>query len=363
MAGILNNKERIMDSLITQLGREQAAQGVLKFRFASFTDYHTFYQASGSNNVAEDHTSRLYFEAHSRPQDLIIPELQLGNQSRPFRTKDFELQGTYLASGSFNTGVELYPNVITGSNIEEASNKFLKGLLGNLSDNQMIATKDTFNEEVGFSLAGRSTGSFIYKDTRFKERRDDNNIRLRTPFNDGAPVVLVSDAPSLFADSRVNHLPNFTYLPPVNKPSVIFPRGTVLGNYPRLDNAQKTIQQISTELEENSRQYETFAFENTSRDNNILIQAFEISTSGANIGNFTKLDMIDYGEFYHEQDTERPEKRVFFIGKVINENDFESLAIKDDYMRKIHDDEQKVLISQMSSNSQSFFNIFTVVLD
>ena len=60
MAGILNNKERIMDSLVTQLGREQAAEGVLNFRFASFTDYHTFYQLSGSDNVAEDHTSRIY---------------------------------------------------------------------------------------------------------------------------------------------------------------------------------------------------------------------------------------------------------------------------------------------------------------
>ena len=103
MAGILNNKERIMDFLVTKEGRRQAASGQLMIRYATFTDHHTFYRASGSNGVAEDATDRIYFEATSRYQDVVVPELEPGTTSisRPFRTEDFSISGKTIASGTF----------------------------------------------------------------------------------------------------------------------------------------------------------------------------------------------------------------------------------------------------------------------
>ena len=44
-------------------GRRQAAYGQLRIKFATFTDHHTFYQSTGSHNVAIDASDRLFFEA------------------------------------------------------------------------------------------------------------------------------------------------------------------------------------------------------------------------------------------------------------------------------------------------------------
>ena len=93
MAGILNKKERMLDLIVTHEGRRQAAQGQLKIAYATFTDMHTFYQASGSFNVAEPADSRLFFEAANRVQDVVVPELEPGNSLRPFRAGDFIVDG------------------------------------------------------------------------------------------------------------------------------------------------------------------------------------------------------------------------------------------------------------------------------
>ena len=48
MAGILNNKERVLDFTITKEGRKQISSGRMRVEYASLTDRHTFYQATGS---------------------------------------------------------------------------------------------------------------------------------------------------------------------------------------------------------------------------------------------------------------------------------------------------------------------------
>ena len=45
MAGILDNKNRIMDTIITTSGRRQISSGRLRVEYASFTDGGTFYEA------------------------------------------------------------------------------------------------------------------------------------------------------------------------------------------------------------------------------------------------------------------------------------------------------------------------------
>ena len=93
MAGILNNKERSIDFVITHEGKRQAGTGEMQIQFATFTDMHTFYETSGSQQIpelAEDASDRIFFEAHDRFQDVIIPELEAGFSLRPFRTQDFD---------------------------------------------------------------------------------------------------------------------------------------------------------------------------------------------------------------------------------------------------------------------------------
>ncbi|HBQ60634.1 MAG TPA: hypothetical protein DD671_13690, partial [Balneolaceae bacterium] len=74
MAGILNDKQRIMDVLLTTNGRRQIADGTFEIEFASFSDHGVFYRA-GDGNVADDAGSRIMFESYSSPSDTVIPEI------------------------------------------------------------------------------------------------------------------------------------------------------------------------------------------------------------------------------------------------------------------------------------------------
>ena len=73
MAGILDGKERILDTFITNEGRRQLAKGEIQIQFASFTDGHTFYQGSVTEG-SENPDARIFLEAASRRQDQITFE-------------------------------------------------------------------------------------------------------------------------------------------------------------------------------------------------------------------------------------------------------------------------------------------------
>jgi len=73
-------------------------------------------------------------------------------------------------------------------------------------------------------------------------------------------------------------------------------------------------------------------FLKTSEENNIIMQMFEVDDKRLK---FKKLDVIDFGEFTVEEDENRPNKHVFFVGKIFLN----------------------------SFNIPTFVNIFTVILD
>ena len=73
MAGILDNKSRVLDIVVTREGKRQIAAGKLIPRFISFSDGRSFYEAdhqSGSTDASE----RPYFQAESRKSDIITFE-------------------------------------------------------------------------------------------------------------------------------------------------------------------------------------------------------------------------------------------------------------------------------------------------
>ena len=70
MAGILNNKSRILDTIITDEGRRQLGTGKMQIKFATFTDNATFYEAnlvSGSADVG----NRIFFKFNVFYPNLI----------------------------------------------------------------------------------------------------------------------------------------------------------------------------------------------------------------------------------------------------------------------------------------------------
>tara|TARA_R100000008_G_scaffold55344_2_gene33947 strand:- start:8678 stop:9637 length:960 start_codon:yes stop_codon:yes gene_type:complete len=319
MAGILNNKERSIDFVITHEGKRQAGTGEMQIHFATFTDMHTFYESSGSQknpDLAEDASDRVFFEAHDRFQDVIIPELEAGFSLRPFRTQDFDIAGGALVSGSVNTGIMTHPNIISGSDLSVALPRVLDGITKNLTDQRIIKTIDEFSFYQQVKIAPL-TGTFNIKDST-------NYFRAEK----GIGSCHLEQIPSIFSDRRFADFPNFKYLPPVNVPLPGATEGVPLANYPKLNEREIiSIDDLLKSLK--GKPNIDFEFTESSRANNIIVQFFE-----QDLGGIQKLSVVDFGEFTDDDPTS-PGKRVFYVGKIMRDG----------------------------FGSETFLCIFTVVLD
>lgn len=328
MAGILDSKERVMDFIITQEGKRQAGFGELRVKFASFTDYHTFYEKSGSldlPDLAADASDRIFFEAYSRYQDVIVPELEAGYSLRPFRTADFEVAGRTVASGTFQVGFIDRSNVITGSDLPLAVPEVLTGITQNFKNQQIVGSIDEYSFSNEFSVS--------ISDSNFKI--DERQDYLRSKEAGGtAGAVQLENLPSIFNDSRFSRFPNFLFLPPENLPLPGFSRGNVLAEYPKLNEKPvATLDEILSSLK--GKQKASLVFNSTSRSNNLVCQIFEGSKLGVD-----KLSIVDFGSF-DDEDPGSPEslmspgRRVLFAGKMRRD----------------------------SSGAETFLCLFTIIID
>jgi len=294
MAGILDNKHRILDTIITKEGRRQVAAGDLKIRFVSFTDRHTFYEED-CHGCAEDASDRIFLEATHRLQDQIIFETDDDARMVPFEGHDIKV----------GWGGKLY-KVPDGGSVDEAVvanckdtallvDELLEGAAQNFRDQQIISTIDRFSE----------TSEFIVSPTTMKFRVTDTFPIPSSKITQAD----VNDIESLYQDKRLQHLPFYQYLPPVNQPKPGVEEGEPLGRYKKLN--QPAVLDIS-ELENALVDRESFQvnFSDTSRANNLVMQFLE-----TNNGEVNKLALIDFGEFPSE-DPYSPGKRVFFVGKI-----------------------------------------------
>lgn len=321
MAGILDSKQRVMDVIITNEGRAQAAAGELSIKYATFTDRHTFYDTDTIKSaapVANDASGRIFFECASRQQDQIVIETLDGGTVKPFRAGDFDLtEGNFIA-GLSPEGVRTgEPFVYTGSDFVSNANTILQEITNNFYDQQILGTTDPFSDTTDFVLSDTSL-TFEISDTRpfdFRGVRPVTEMKLE-------------NIESIFQDRKFSHLTNFMYLPPVNRPRLGQAKGDSLGTYVNWNQKPPvTLQELMSNLDlKESREIE---FTDTSRENNLLIQPFEFSDMGVK-----KLCIIDYGEF-PDEDPYSPGKRVFFVGKLYKDR-FET---------------------------STFVNIFTIIMD
>lgn len=327
MAGILDSKERVMDFIITQEGKRQAGLGELRVKFASFTDLHTFYETSGSAEIpllASDASNRIFFEAFSRYQDVVVPELEAGYSLRPFRTSDFEVAGKSIASGTFQVGFINRMNVITGPELTQLLPDVLNGVEKNFTDQRIIGSIDEYSFSQNFEQQPKQISFQI----------NDSTDYLRTTQENANAVINIDNAPSIFNDKRFSKFPNFMYLPPENLPLPGQEIGTKLANYPMLDEKPiETIEDVMNSLA--GKQSQTITFDPTSRFNNLVCQIFENSTLGVD-----KLSIIDFGNFSDEnpgspEALQSPGRRVFFVGKIRRD----------------------------STGAETFICIFTIVID
>ena len=175
-----------------------------------------------------------------------------------------------------------------------------------------------------------------------------NSVPFPRGPNDASVEIDLDNAETFMFDSKLAHVKNFQYLPPVNQD------GTAYGVYQDFRSTTKEsladiyaslniakLPDTSYETVTNETVYDTvddykvlnrapgltfnqvtiprefvqIHFTETSSENNILAQIFE---EEKNTGSFIKLDIVDAGEFpYDESDPERPAKHVYYVGKIL----------------------------------------------
>lgn len=313
MSGILDNRTRIMDTIVTLEGRRQMADGKLKIEYVSFTDATSFYDPSVVSGSA-DATTRLYFEQCHLPQDQITFEADDSGRLKPFKNnKDINLSSGKIASYKFKDeysgSARETVSYLTGSQFASAATDLLASSIDNFKNLYVLGTRDFIFEDEGF---GTGVSNIDFKVT-------DNSPIKDQEFHSR----LINDLPSLFDDKVFSKSINFRYLPPINKldnPLVDKSDLTVIennkiGDYSRFGEYDEY---TNIELEDDLKELEeigykkTVVFNPTSLNNKLVTQVFEINDS-----DMKKLDVVEYGPYRYGDVT----KNVYFVGKVfIDEN-------------------------------------------
>jgi len=314
MSGILDNKTRIMDTIVTLEGRRQMAEGKLRIEYVSFTDNSTFYDPDVVSGSA-DATNRLYFEQCHLPQDQITFEADDSGKLKPFKG-----QGNNVINGKIFSGSNLNLQFLTGPEFASTADSLISSSIKNFNNLQVIGTKDYIFENEGFE-AGPSNITFEinYKSVNLTP---PNNIILQSSFtSDFQEIITLESFPSLFNSKWLNNVINFKYLPPINKvndtsidkSNLSFLELNKIGNYSKQNDtiSYKDIENDLSNLSNLSFK-KTVIFDPTSLQNNLILQFFEISNVEVQ-----KLDVIDYGTYVNNNVI----KHMFFVGKIRSDED------------------------------------------
>jgi hypothetical protein len=387
MAGILDKKSRIMDVIVTEEGRRQIQAGDFRARFASFTDGESFYEfdaVSGST----DPTERIYFEAFNDFRDKIMFETddqgQLIGLFNPIENTDVVIVGngqlytttnTTPMGTTFNpwTQVPSQPQTIPAVDFAAAALSVITSSIEHFKKLQMIGSEK--GDDVNPMTFDMSENKLYFE------------INNRMPFgsNPNNHVKELETLPPLFNDTRLNHLPHFRYLPPVNRGGIDTAQFSsmkpstdgldiddIMNNLGGISNLPEDYQPPEDEYVLNSTyDYEvkegfleayqdikanasdniviekrTVNIKNTSPVNNMFIQVFEVIPEQKyayevdDLGNpvdfkmagtnrkLLKLDVIDAGEHKLSDQVaanfnqeRNPYKQVYYVGKIFRDDE------------------------------------------
>jgi hypothetical protein len=319
MAGILDSKTRIMDVVMTVEGRRQLAAGKFVPQFVSFTDKNTFY-ATDAVSGSDDASAYIYFEAGNRQQDQIVIENDDSGLLVPYDggTTHVSTDGrVYSASNqtiSSPTGIGTYNRIDYAPVTSSFASMFelVSGsILNSLTDQQLIRTKYPYEINTQFLL---STGSITFR---------RNNL---SPFRGMQPAGQIGSLDPLVIDRQLSHLDNFQFLAPVYLDESKTQKN--LGQYRPIapvdpltyDELMQNL--VGSDPQNALKEKIVVNFAQSSIESNVFMQMFEGTTTNSDgIAMLKKLDCIDFGEFKDQNDTERPFKRVFFVGKVYANDD------------------------------------------
>lgn len=317
MSGILDNKSRVLDTIVTLEGRRQIASANLRIEYVSFTDAGVHYSADVASG-SSDATKVFYLEQCHLPQDQITFESDDSGRLMPFRnSSDLNVKdGRFLqyefnsANASLISGTLETMSFISGSEFQEASNVLLASSVENLAKLRIIGSADRLFDDEGFGTSSDAI-EFVVTD--------------KGPITDPQSYVAnVDHVDSLFQDIKLSKLKNFEFLPPINKTFMndedkrdhTLTNEIQLGRYKPWGRTQLnglTGNQLERELSsyEKSGFSRQISFDPTTSKNSLLGQFFEVSYD-----TMKKLDVIDFGHYIHNG----KKKHAFFIGKLSVDN-------------------------------------------
>jgi hypothetical protein len=318
MAGILDSKSRVLDIVITSEGKRQIAAGKLIPRFISFSDGRSFYESDAVSG-SSDASDRIYFEAFSQKRDIITLESDDSGQLVRYDGGPLTLNSDALFTRVFS-GTRKGENILVSGSAEFAS----------LSRDLLSGTLKNFNK---LDVIGDEIPDVEDEEFRLTKDRIDLNISQFTPIKSTEKTsAYVDEIEPLFLDKRIGHVVNFAFLPPTNAPlptrrSSGRPVRTPLGQYSdlrqfpnmgfndildELQGRSKKSHGRSVKKNGSAKPVDVIQFDNTSEDNNLVIQIFE---SNGNQSTLKKLDIINFGEF-RTNGFKKSSQSVYFAGKI-----------------------------------------------
>ena len=207
MAGLLDPKTRVLDTIITNEGRRQAATGKMNVEYVSFSDAGAIYALDTLVSGGLDFTSRIAFEAGNLPQDSIVFETDdSGNLLANFVDGD---SGYKVRAGKvfpvLTGSTRFEAPFISGSQFASLATTLLSASLNNFKNLSLLASPDPLDVNYNEFIIDKKNIEFKISDTK--------------PISNSAiQEIDIDKVESIFFDKRLSHVPNFQYLPPINKP-------------------------------------------------------------------------------------------------------------------------------------------------
>jgi hypothetical protein len=284
MAGLLDPKSRVLDTIITPEGRRQMLEGGINIKYATVSDIGYSYDFNSKDQYI---TSSIPFgiEAFQTTNDLIFPITDTSGKIFEYSSNSLLLSagGLLYLSGSKNSSE---PSVETIS----------AAVLDSLKKQQIVSSLDIKRDDKGLSTNLSEVNFYITEDDPF----------------DGEPsVTTLTDADSLFCDKRLSKSLNFKYLPPVQLANDIASSEIELGRYINFSE-NNNIPYVDFIKNLNNLQYTNIEFSRLTEYNDIVLQLFETTNNS-----IKKLDVIKWGRI--GTSPEGGISELYFVGKVYHD--------------------------------------------
>jgi hypothetical protein len=298
--GILNNKSRVLDTIITRAGKSNLALGGLDIKYVSFTDGTAFYfpQPSGTlDQVVLEDSIKFQLEASNLPQDQVV--FGVNDQGNIESSTYSSLTGVTITDGEVN----IVDNDSLISYSTTWTNRLVSSSMDNFRDLKLISTTDLLFDDDQFGTVPSNTS---FTGSQF-------SIKNGLPLQHSSYSRQERSLPETFRDPLFGNRLNYKFLPPirklgsepVDKSNYGSYKDYVLAQYSPWgllggEENQLTAEEILSEHEKfiDSNNYSEIKFDPTSRDNNLLIQGFEIEQTAPNditVKRLDKLFFVDYG--------------------------------------------------------------------